>query len=133
MKRIIFTAAILLLGGKIFAQADTTKPKESDTVNVGGFIIIKKEKPKENYDSSKTSRYSVDITIGNDSYDYDGKSHGSLITTNWLIFDLGFANWRDKTVYGSKEANSYLHANGGPDFTSSDLAIATKSSNVNIW
>lgn len=134
MKRIIFTATILLLAGKIFAQADTTKPKESDTVKVGGFIIIKKAKPRDNYDSSKASHYSIDITIGNESNNYNSyKGHGSLITTNWLIFDLGFANWRDKTIYGSPEANSYLHANGGPDFTSSDLAIKTKSSNVNIW
>ena len=60
--------------------------------------------------------------------------HRSNLTTNWLIFDLGFANWRDKTVYGSPEANAYLHAEPGREFTSGDLDLKnTKSSNVNIW
>lgn len=137
MKRIIFTTAIVLLGGSLFAQSDTTKPNETDTVKVGGFIIIKKDKPKKTYESD-TTHYSVDITIGNESNSSGGYSgsyrHHSNISTNWLIFDLGFANWRDETVYGSPEANSYLNANGGPDFTSGDLNLNNgKSSNVNIW
>ena len=101
---------------------------------MGGFIIIKKINPKT-YEAD-TTHYSVDITIGNESRSssYGSYRHHSAVSTNWLIFDLGFANWRDKTVYGSPEANSYLNAQGGPDFTSSDLNLNNgKSSNVNIW
>lgn len=135
MKRIIFTAAISMLAGSGFAQADTTGTNQPDTVKVGGFIIIKKDKPKKTYEQD-TTHYSIDIKIGTESGSggsYSSSRH-SNISTNWLIFDLGFANWRDKTVYGSPEANSYLNAQGGPDFTSSDLDLNNgKSSNVNIW
>jgi hypothetical protein len=138
MKSVIYTAAVLLLALQSFAQADTTRPKEPDTVKVGNFIIIKKEKSKNAADTLPQKKYSIDITIGEDngSSSYSGHSwHRSNISTNWLIFDLGFANWRDKTVYGSPEANAYLHAGPGEeDFTSGDLDLRnSKSSNVNIW
>jgi len=44
MKRVIFTTAVLLLEVSGFAQKDTTTPKEPDTIKVGNFIIVKKEK-----------------------------------------------------------------------------------------
>ncbi|QEC67398.1 outer membrane beta-barrel protein [Panacibacter ginsenosidivorans] len=140
MKSVIYTAAFLLLAFQSFAQADTTRPNEPDTIKVGNFIIIKKNKSKNAPDTLPQKKYSIDITIGEDngssSSNYNGHSwHRSNISTNWLIFDLGFANWRDKTVYGSPEANAYLHAAPGEeDFTGGDLDLRnTKSSNVNIW
>ena len=53
MKRIIFIAIILMLSVSGFAQADTTKPNEPDTIKVGNFIIIKKDKKTNNYDTTK--------------------------------------------------------------------------------
>ena len=94
-----------------FAQADTTKPNEPDTIKVGNFVIIKKNKSKTTADTVPQKKYSIDITIGEDddngSSGHSHKSwHRSNVSTNWFIFDLGFANWRDKTVYGSAEANA---------------------------
>jgi hypothetical protein len=137
MKRVIYSAAFLLLSGGTFAQADTTKPHEPDTIRVGNFVIIKKDKSKVPADTMPQKKYSIDITIGEDDGESSSGSktwHRSNVSTNWLIFDLGFANWRDKTVYGSPEANAYLHAAPGHDFTSGDLDLRNaKSSNVNIW
>jgi len=136
MKRIIYTAAILLLSITGFCQADTTKPNEPDTIRAGNFLIIKKNKSykKADTDTLEKKNYSIDITIGDESTPGSASRHRSLISTNWFIFDLGFANWRDNTVYGSPEANSYLHANGADPFTSGDLDLNNaKSSNVNIW
>ena len=139
MKRIIYLAAFLLLSGGAFAQADTTRPNEPDTIKVGNFVIIKKNKSKNTTDTIPQKKYSIDITIGeddNNSTGYSSKSkHKSNVSTNWFIFDLGFANWRDKTIYGSAEANAYLHdVDGRGDFTSGDLDLNNgKSSNVNIW
>src|SRR4030095_4531714 len=131
MKRVIYTVAALMLTVSGFAQKDTTKPSEPDTIKVGNFVIIKKNKSSNTYDTSnKNSQILVDIGSSEGSYHH----HRSLISTNWLIFDLGFANWRDKTVYGSPEANEYLNAQGGAHFTSSDLDLKnSKTSNVNIW
>jgi len=136
MKRVIYSAVFLLLALSGFAQADTTRPGEPDTIKVGNFIIVKKNKGKT-VDTLPQKKYSIDITIGEDngsSYSENHHWHRSNVSTNWLIFDLGFANWRDKTVYGSPEANAYLHATPGHEFTSNDLDLKnTKSSNVNIW
>ena len=133
MKRVIYTVAAFMLTVSGFAQKDTTKPSEPDTIKVGNFVIVKKNKSSGTVDTSnKNSQVLVDIgsSEGSSHYHY----HSPLITTNWLIFDLGFANWRDKTVYGSTEANQYLNAQGGAHLTSSDLDLKNnKTSNVNIW
>lgn len=138
MNRIIITAAIVLLSLTGFAQTDTTGNNQPDTIKVGNFIIVKKNKGDKTNpaDTMPKKTYSIDITIGDDSNsgESSSKRHHPNVSTNWLIFDLGFANWRDKTVYGSPEANAYLHADGGPAFTSGDLDLKNaKSSNVNIW
>src|SRR5690349_21291239 len=122
MKRVIYVVAALMLTVSGFAQTDTTKPPEPDTIKVGNFVIVKKNKSPNTADTShKNSQVLVDIgsSEGSSHYHY----HSPLITTNWLIFDLGYANWRDKTVYGSPEANEYLNAQGGAHFTSDDLNL----------
>ncbi|HRH51486.1 MAG TPA: outer membrane beta-barrel protein [Panacibacter sp.] len=131
MKRIIYTVAAALLTASGFAQTDTTKNDQPDTVRVGNFVIIKKNKNGSVSDSSDQHRnVYVDINV----FGNNRNKHKSKVSTNWLIFDLGFANVRDKTEYGSAEANSYLNAQGGTPFTKSDLALRTsKSSNANIW
>jgi len=132
MKSVIYTIAAVMLAVSGFAQADTTKPNQPDTIKVGNFIIIKKEKKTNNYDTTN-SNVLVDIG-GNDNDEGNHHYHEKLITTNWLIFDLGFANWRDHTAYGSPEANDYLKAGQGQPFTSADLNLKNnKTSNVNIW
>jgi hypothetical protein len=130
MKSVIYTIAALMLAVSGFAQTDTIKPNEPDTIKVGNFIIVKKDKKNNTYD---TTTVLVNIGTGESSDEYH-HYHQSILSTNWLIFDLGFANWRDKTVYGSPEANEYLHADQGDPFTSSDLNLKNnKTSNVNIW
>ncbi len=139
MKRVIYSAAFLLLALSGFAQSDTTRPGEPDTVKVGNFIIVKKK--GKTVDTLPQKKYSIDITIGEDngstssSYYSHHNWYHSNVTTNWLIFDLGFANWRDNTVYGSPEANAYLRdVDGRGEFTSGDLDLNnSKTSNVNIW
>lgn len=127
MKRIIYVLAVVLFSQPIFAQTDTLKQNEPDTIKVGNFIIIK----KKNNDMGEEKEKSVSVNIDmNTTY----KKHKPNITTNWFIIDLGFANLRDKTEYGSAEANSYLHDNGNNPFTKGDMDLINgKTSNVNIW
>ncbi|MEO8712912.1 MAG: outer membrane beta-barrel protein, partial [Parafilimonas sp.] len=52
------------------------------------------------------------------------------ISTNYLIFDLGFANYNDKTDYSASQTANFAE----PGLEKHDLKlIAGKSSNVNIW
>lgn len=135
MKRIIFIVIVLMLSVSGFAQTDTIKPNEPDTIKVGNFIIIKKDKKTNNNDTTKKTTEQVLIDIGSsESSSSSHRYHKKVVSTNWLIFDLGFANWRDKTDYGSAEANAYLIPYNGRSFTSSDLDLKNvKSTNVNIW
>ncbi len=119
-----------------FAQTDTTKKDQVDTIHVGNFIIIQKNKDR-NYGSD--SGYN---TWGDHNYNFNlnlfGSNHvrnsHSNLTTNWFIFDVGLTNWNDQTAYGSAEANAFLHANGGAPFTKEDLKLQTvKSTNINVW
>lgn len=148
MKRLIITTMILWLGISTFAQqsnsntkgADTTlKPltdttsQRSDTIRVGNFVIIKRGKSGEgNNDKGRT----FTVTIRSHSHEYDTVvvKRRQTFSTNWFIFDLGFANYNDKTNYGAVTGDPYLNINpSGKPFVKSDLKLITKSSNVNIW
>ena len=107
-----------------FAQTDTTSKRESDTIRIGNMIIIKKKKSSTDSDS--------DSDRGTTVIKRDKKP--SKTSTNWWILDLGFANVKDETVYGSTAANAYLKFPPGGAFTEDDLNLNTgKSSNVNLW
>ncbi len=118
MKKLIVAIAALLAAGNVLAQADTVKQK-TDTMVVGNFIIIKKDRKGE----SDTSNFEVSKR----------KRRKSNVSTNWAILDIGFANLRDETAYGSPEANAYLQG-GTQHFTREDMKLrTTKTSNVNLW
>lgn len=129
MKKIYIIMAAFMVAGASFAQTespnrlpnDTTK-NDADTIKVGNFIIIKKHKDAQ----GKATVVKV-----------ESKPHKpSKLSTNWWIFDLGFANVNDKTMYGSADAATYLKTirTGEKAFTSDDLNLKTgKTSNVNIW
>jgi len=129
MKQLAFAIMAILCLQITYAQSDTIPPNQPDTIKVGNFIIIKKDKKAVEENGSTN----INISINPGDKTYYKKKH-SAISTNWLILDLGFANLRDKTEYGSVAANNYLHANGGAPFTKDDLKLNTgKSSNVNLW
>lgn len=127
MKRIFMLMAAIMVAGAGIAQTDSTT-QQADTIKVGKFIIIKKSKRGSNAPGNDGST-TVEITRR------PVQKPGS-ITTNWWIFDLGFANLRDETNYGSAAANSYLRTirAGEATFTKDDLKLrAGKTSNVNLW
>jgi len=118
MKRLItlcITICTMMTG---FAQKDTTAAK-TDTIRIGGMIIIRK--PGNNDGESKRDRH---VIISNN------KTHKpSNVSTNWVIFDLGFANYQDNTNYSSIAAQQF-----SPGSNDDRFKLKTgKSVNVNIW
>lgn len=106
----------------VSAQNEPKKTDEKkDTIHVGGIIIVKKGNAKKDGDLS--------IKIGGNN----GKNKKSNVTTNWLILDLGFSNYTDKTNYAN--TGSYLvNRPGYPALDKHDFNLnAGKSANVNIW
>lgn len=128
MKRFTMIFAALMAAGASIAQTDTTTihPKDtashaSDTVRIGRFVIIKNEK-KGDEKSTSVKIESVPRKPSN-------------VSTNWWIFDLGFANLHDETNYASPEVMSYLSMpGGGRPVDKEALSLRRgKTSNVNLW
>ena len=130
MKRLVFVTAFLVAAGVSLGQTDSLA-KNSDTVKVGNFIIIKKNRGNEVSEySRKDNQYNYDYKVQRRS------RKNSNISTNWFIMDLGFANVRDETNYSNAQAGSYFKvlkpADGKVNENSYQLNTG-KSSNVNIW
>ena len=113
----------MLVAGTAFAQTDTTN-RGTDTIKIGNITIIKKK--KSGGDSGNDTQGTTTVIKSN--------KKGSKSNTNWWVLDLGFANVKDETVYGSPEANAYMRFPPGGPFTEDDLDLNTgKTSNVNLW
>ena len=114
-----------------FSQNDTThKNSSGDTVFVGNFIIIKNHKEGDtNYDSMPPKRDNYMIINIPRRRSYSSKPQNKTVSTNYFIFDLGFANYNDRTDYTSNAVQAF--ATG---FNKEALKLKTvKSSNVDIW
>lgn len=126
-------------GVTIYGLNDTLVAITDDTVKVGSMLIVNKKE-------SEDPQFKTLIKIGDASY---GKEKGGEmgwikgdfkktkisferapkklkpITTNWWIFDLGFANLVDNTIQAPQMSTLPK---------STDLKLNNvKSSNVNIW
>lgn len=118
MKRTFF-ALIALSGAMSCLAQDSTGKDKVDTIRVGGMIIIKDHKGD---DGEKRNH---DIIISNHH-----KKKSSNISTNWWIFDLGFANVKDQTNYAAAMASGFIDNSINKD----QLDLRTgKSVNVNVW
>lgn len=140
MNRFLLVLAAIFATVHVFAQKDSTHANKPDTIHVGNFIIIKKNRDRENNRvqendttaSSNSRNFSISINTHR-------RYRRSAVSTNWLIFDLGFANWRDKTDYAAAQSAGFLKNipyTGHPDNPVNDNSFNLKnikSSNVNIW
>lgn len=102
-----------------FGQADSSgNPRTSgDTTYMGNLIIIKKANGR--YESHERG-------IPNH---HSGQARKNS-STNWLIVDLGFANYTDHTDYGAAAAAGVVQ----PGLSGDQFKLRTgKSLDVNIW
>ncbi|MEI6947908.1 outer membrane beta-barrel protein [Paraflavisolibacter sp. H34] len=123
MKKLLMTAGALVVCLASFAQADSTQSKkdttivreESDTIRIGGTIIIKKR--------STTEKKEVHVMTHK-------KKRSGGPSTSWLAVDLGFANFRERSNYAAAAAQGMVQ----PGLTKDNLDLRTgKSVNVNVW
>ena len=133
MKRLAIVTAALLLSGSLFAQTDSTN-NNSDTVKVGNFIIIKKNKDSNSSSDNKSiwKDWDRNFDIRIERRNRTNRN----VSTNWWIMDLGFTNFRDQTNYANAQAGGYFRtfrpADGAVNQNSFKLNTG-KSTNVNIW
>ncbi len=109
------------------ARRDTTVPATADTLRVGNILIR----------TGGSRQYSDDNVL--DRIRERRRRHNgsrSNISTNWLILDLGFSNYLNKTTdYSEAGTSGYLYNRpGAAPLGESDFELRTgKSINVNIW
>lgn len=125
MKKLITLFAAFCIAAGSFAQTNTDStitPKstaDEDTIKIGGMIIIRKKGSNE--EVKKDGEYKIKNRKNSEK--------PSNLTTNWWIFDFGFSNVTDNTVYSNAAAQAYA-----PGVNSSWLQLRDgKSRNVNVW
>jgi hypothetical protein len=125
MKKLYLLTALCAIAAASFAQTEPKRdtaynPRYNDTIRIGSILIIKKNK--------RTKGDSTTIVA-----DYSLRKRNSKLSTNYFIFDFGFANWSDKTNYAA--AGNYLvNRPGYPNLDKSDFKLkGGKSVNVNVW
>ncbi|MBC7721686.1 MAG: outer membrane beta-barrel protein, partial [Pedobacter sp.] len=132
MKQLRLLAAMLLATTIGFSQTDSTKKSDvPDTIKVGNFVIIKKNKTVNSDSTYNKKNKSFTINIGGGRE----RIKKSNISTNWWIMDLGFANFRDQTNYPAAQTGGYLKQVGSSakvDANTNNLNTG-KSSNFNLW
>jgi hypothetical protein len=122
MKRILLAAIATGITMSSFAQTDTTKvviTRGTDTIQIGGVTIIKKEDPDDT-----TTKNEVSFRRGG------GSRKNPNVKTNWWVVDLGFSSFNDNTDYTQTLAAGLT----GPGVNEETMELrAGKSINVNIW
>jgi Outer membrane protein beta-barrel domain len=123
MKRIFTLCIAICTIMTCFAQTDTTGKQnpapQNDTIHIGGMTIIRKAGSKD-----IPGPHDKEIEVKNNHV----VKH-SRVSTNWAIFDIGFSNYTDNTIYSSAAAQAYAP---GSNIDRFDLKYG-KSRNVNIW
>jgi hypothetical protein len=119
MKRILLAIIASGLFMSTWAQTDSTKtesePVKGDTIKIGGVIIIRK---------NKQDTTGKKIVISN------RKKPASKVSTNWVIVDVGFANYNDNSNYAAALAQGFV----APGINEDAMKLRTgKSVNVNVW
>jgi len=119
MRQVYVLLAGLCIGTTTMAQTDTTtnQSKTPDTIRVGNMIIVKKG--ETNYRNSegivKVNRV---------------RNNRQNVSTNWVILDLGFANYNDKTSYAGAITSGVVAPGIGSDQFKLRMG---KSVDVNLW
>jgi hypothetical protein len=119
MKSILLVCVAACLLNIANAQSDTTGKQTNDTIRIGGMIIVKKP------GSNDREIIRGDRTVRIPSR----KSKPDNVTTNWMVIDLGYAGFSDKTNYASPGTQAFAPGSTEDWF---DLR-GGKSRNVNVW
>jgi len=128
MKKVLTILALLCVGVKGFSQQDSTM-KKKDTVNTHMHRWERMmEKHMKMMDSAEWAEKYPHWPMPPHHW---GNNHvkPSNLSTNWLIVDLGFTNYTDKTNYSTATAQAFAPGGNSNWFNLKN----NKSVDVNIW
>lgn len=112
-----------------------------DTLKVGSITVIGNDLNRKWNDLSKTldeSFKTLDLSKMQDlkalKEKIIQKRKPKKVSTNWFVFDIGFAGYTDNTDYSSFDARAFMASPLNQPPTSNDFALRTsRVSNFNLW
>lgn len=114
-------------------KSDTLKIGE-DTIKMGSLIIVGKG-VAEGFSKIGKAIEGIDLKkIGEAAADVLKKKKPKKVSTNWLIYDIGFAGYNDNTNYATSAAQAFVKPSGIAPASKGDFALKTsRVSNFNLW
>lgn len=107
--------------------------KRADTLKFGTITIIGKDISKR-VDEITKSVERLDLSKLGDLKDKLLKKKPKKVSTNWFVFDIGFAGYNDKTNYSLLGTQGFLRCPPTNPPTEGDYALKTsRISNFNLW
>ncbi len=163
MKQVVMVLLLGVLSVQVMAQTDTTKskkgtvimkignmtivkPNESaisktdtlkigeDTLKMGNMIIVGKG-IAEGFSKLGKAIEGVDLKkIAETASDVLKKKKPKKVSTNWFVYDIGFAGYNDNTNYATSAAQAFVKPAGSVPASKGDFALKTsRVSNFNLW
>jgi hypothetical protein len=165
MKNCVLGLLSLIVTTSVSAQQDTTQVKKGAAIiKIGNMTVVKTPSDSAKIsDSSKavmdTLKIGPDLTVigkgisegleklGKALGEVDMSKLGELkkeiikkkkpkkVSTNWFVYDIGFAGYNDITNYNTPDAQNFLRnrTNGVPAGESDYALKTTRISNFNLW
>jgi hypothetical protein len=163
MKHVAVALLLGMLSTQVMAQTDTVNLKKGTTImKIGNMTIIKPNQPdsiktdtlKIGEDTLKMGNLiivgkgisegvsklgkaleGVDLKkVGEVAADVLKKKKPKKVSTNWLVYDIGFAGYNDNTNYATAAAQAFIRPAGSVPASKGDFALRTsRVSNFNLW
>jgi hypothetical protein len=163
MKHVVMTLLLGVLSTQVMAQTDTVNLKKGTTImKIGNMTIIKPNQPdssktdtlKIGADTLKMGSLiivgkgisegvsklgkaleGVDLKkVGEVAADVLKKKKPKKVSTNWFVYDIGFAGYNDNTNYATAAAQAFIRPAGSVPASKGDFALKTsRVSNFNLW
>ena len=163
MKHVVVTLLLGVLSTQLMAQTDTTKLKKGTAIiKIGNMTIVKpNEAETSKTDSLKTGEDTLKMgslmivgkgisegmnklgkaiegvdfkKIAETATDVLKKKKPKKVSTNWFVYDIGFAGYNDNTNYATSAAQAFVKPSGSVPASKGDFALKTsRVSNFNLW
>lgn len=163
MKHAVVTLLLGVLSTQVMAQTDTTKSKggtaiikignmtimkpdsasthKTDTLKIGedtvkmGSLIIVGKGVSEGISKLGKAIEGLDLKkVGEAAADVLKKKKPKKVSTNWFVYDIGFAGYNDNTNYATSAAQAFVKPAGSVPASKGDFALKTsRVSNFNLW
>lgn len=118
------------------APEDTTGKgaKTSDTLRINEQIVIVSKDLSKSLGNINESINDLDFKKLGETIKNSFKRKPKKVSTNWFVFDIGFAGYNDQTNYSSIEAQNFLKPASLVPNRAGNYALRTsRVSNFNIW